>query len=275
MPRQWFYSHKGVTLGPVSGRQLKSLAATGGLQPEDLIWAEDTDPERATVAGEALDFANLRRLAQEVKRGRALNKELTSDDQLYEWTDEIDRLFRDPEEAQGPVPEWLRPDEPAPAAGLPEWLAEPPVEEEAEAEAEPEPEAEEPAVPVAPAVPLAAPVAPPAGGLLGRMGIDPVTEQVVDWGRLKAWLQSQLEKRPGELPVPNEFDQDPFQAARKHLAAWFDLPKNRERIANGDTPAVRDDPALKAFMSHFERYGVDKQARLWEFVDFLIETRRR
>ena len=28
-------------------------------------------------------------------------------------------------------------------------------------------------------------------------------------------------------------------------------------------------------MSHFERYGLDKQARLWEFVDFLIETRRR
>src|SRR5262249_58123095 len=38
MAHRWFYSHNGSTLGPVSARQLKYLAATGGLQPEDLIW---------------------------------------------------------------------------------------------------------------------------------------------------------------------------------------------------------------------------------------------
>ena len=74
MARQWFYSHKGQNFGPVSARQLKYLAATGGLQPEDLIWPDGADPGRATVAGGALDFANLRRLAQKVRRRPAPGK---------------------------------------------------------------------------------------------------------------------------------------------------------------------------------------------------------
>jgi hypothetical protein len=271
MPRQWFYSHNGHNFGPVSGRQLKYLAATGGLQPEDLIWPEGDEPEQGTVAREALDFTKLRRLAQEVQRRRALNKALTAEDQLFEWTDEIDRLFRDPEQAQGPVPEWLQPAKPV-AAELPDWLNEAPAEEPPPPPAEPA----EPPVPVAPAVPIAPPVAAPVGGgLLERIGIDPLTEQVVDWGKLKAWLQDQMRQRPGELPVPTEMDPDPFQTARRQLAAWFDLPKNRDRVKYGERAAIREDPALRLFMNHFQRYGADKQARLWEFVDFLIEARSR
>jgi hypothetical protein len=272
MAHRWFYSHNGSTLGPVSARQLKYLAATGGLQPEDLIWADGTDPERATVAGQALDFANLRRLAQEVQRrgapARTPPTTPTAEEQMPGWIDEIDRLFRDPEQALGPVPEWLQPPRPAGTGELPEWLGELPTEESSAPPAEPE-------VPIAPAVPVAPPVAAPVGGgLLERIGIDPVTEQVVDWGKLKAWLAEQFRKRPGELPVPSEFDVDPFQAGRKQLAAWFDLPKNRDRLARGEAAALREDPALRLFLSHFERYGADKLARLWEFVEFLIETRQ-
>jgi hypothetical protein len=271
MARRWFYSHNGSTLGPVSARQLKYLAATGGLQPEDLIWAEGTDPERATVAGQAMDFANLRRLAQQVQRRGAPAKSPsptpTPDEQLPGWLDEIDQLFRDPEQALGPVPEWLQPPRPAGTGDLPEWLGDLPGDG-------PPPPA--PEVPVAPAVPVAPPVAAPVGGgLLERMGIDPLTEQVVDWGKLKRWLEAQMRVRPGALPVPSESDPDPFQTARKQLAAWISQERNRERLACGDTESVRGDPLLREFMSHFDRYGADKQARLWEFVDFLIESRLR
>jgi hypothetical protein len=273
MARRWFYSHNGSSLGPVSARQLKYLAATGGLQPEDLIWAEGTDPERATAAGQAMDFANLRRLAQEVQRrgtpARTPPTAPTAEEQLPGWTDEIDRLFRDPEQALGPVPDWLQPPRPPGTGELPEWLGALPTEGEP---ARPE----GPAAPVAPAVPIAPPVAAPvAGGLLERMGIDPLTEQVVDWGKLKRWLEAQMRVRPGALAVPGESDPDPFQTARKQLAAWFSQEKNRERLARGDTESVRGDPLLHEFMSYFERYGADKQARLWEFVDFLIESRLR
>jgi hypothetical protein len=67
--------------------------------------------------------------------------------------------------------------------------------------------------------------------------------------------------RDGRPPAGR--DADPFQAARRQLAAWFDLPKSRSRLARGETAALREDSALHRFMSHFERYGADRQARLW------------
>jgi hypothetical protein len=280
MPRQWFYAHNGHTHGPVSARKLKYLAATGGLQPQDLIWPEDDEPEKAVVAEVALDFAALRRLAQAARQRGGAGKPRAEGDPSTEWRDEIDQLFRDPEQAVGPVPDWLQSDPPADAAsaasGLPDWLDEPP----AEAPAEVAPESDAPA---------AEPAPPVGGSLLERMGIDPVSERVVDWGKLRAWLDGQRQQptaatgggpegqedcSPG-LTVPSESDPDPFHTARKELAAWFDREKNRERLARGDATAIRHDATLQLFMSHFERYGRDKLARLWEYVEFLIETRAR
>jgi hypothetical protein len=37
---EWYYMSGGQQSGPVSGTQLKSLAASGGLAPEDLVWNE-------------------------------------------------------------------------------------------------------------------------------------------------------------------------------------------------------------------------------------------
>jgi hypothetical protein len=275
MARQWFYAHNGQTHGPVSGRQIKYLAATGGLQPHDVIWPEGSDPQKAVVAERTLDFGALRRMAQKLRRPGA-SRPPSAADALPEWVDEMDVLFRDPEHAVGPVPDWLQPADAAPPTGaVPDWLSD---------VAGAEPSAPEPASPplAAPVavgtagVPIAPPVASPVGNaLLERMGIDPVTERVVDWGKLKRWLEEQVRQRPGELPVPPETDADPFQTARRQLADWFDLPKNRDRLACGELSALRQDAALVLFMGHFERYGRDKLARLWEFVDFLIDARLR
>lgn len=38
MPDQWYYRSNGVQQGPVSGRELKALAAARRLQPTDLVW---------------------------------------------------------------------------------------------------------------------------------------------------------------------------------------------------------------------------------------------
>ncbi len=271
MARQWFYAHSGQTLGPVSARQLKYLAATGGLQPEDLIWPEQDGPDQAVVAGDALDFAALRRLAQKARAGVGARKVAPPADELSEWLDAVGGLFRDPEQAVGPVPDWLQPPGLPGTGAAPDWLSE--VEGAAPA---PEPEATEATTAEPAEVPIAPPVAAPVGaGFLERIGIDPVAERVVDWAKLKKWLEVQMQQRPGELPVPAESDPDPFQTARKQLAAWFDLPKNRDRLACGELSALRQDPVLLEFMKHFERYGREKQARLWEFVDFLIDTRLR
>jgi hypothetical protein len=281
MARRWFYAHNGQTHGPVSARQLKYLAATGGLQPQDQIWTEGTEPDRAVVAEKALDFAALRRLAQKLKRRGGAARPAAPADELPEWVDEMDAIFRDPEQAVGPVPDWLRAPSEAPAAGtVPDWLSELSGTNAPPPEVEPEPPAPPLAGPLAfspGGVPIAPPVAAPVGNsLLERMGIDPVTEQIVDMVKLKRWLEAQVQpKRQGELPPPLEDDADPFQTARRQLASWCDLPKNRDRLACGELSALRQDPPLLQFMDHFSRYGSDKQARLWEFIEFLIDARLR
>jgi hypothetical protein len=270
MVHRWFYAHNERVHGPVSARQLKYLAATGGLQPQDSIWPEGAEPSTSVVAEKALNFAVLRRLAQEARHRSAMNKPVPTADELPGWLDEIDGLFRDPEQALGPVPEWLQRTQSA--AALPDSLS----ELSAGPGLEPAPPSPPLAAPVD-SVPIAPPVAAPVGNaLLERMGIDPVSEQVVDWAKLKKWLEEQVRQRPGgELPVPPESDPDPFQTARKQLTAWFDLAKNRDRLACGELSALRQDPALQRFMNHFARYGHDRQVRLWEFVDFLIDSRLR
>ena len=37
---EWYYVHDGAQAGPVSGTQLKALAADGTLGREDLVWNE-------------------------------------------------------------------------------------------------------------------------------------------------------------------------------------------------------------------------------------------
>lgn len=38
MAEEWHYAHDGKQLGPVSSEELRRLAASGQLQPTDLIW---------------------------------------------------------------------------------------------------------------------------------------------------------------------------------------------------------------------------------------------
>src|ERR1700676_594704 len=53
---RWFYIHQGRTCGPVSGDELRNLAASGGLTPPDPIWRQDVPPGAAVPAGSALVF---------------------------------------------------------------------------------------------------------------------------------------------------------------------------------------------------------------------------
>jgi hypothetical protein len=88
-------------------------------------------------------------------------------------------------------------------------------------------------------------------------------------------LGKQWHQEEPELPPPGESDPDPFRTARKQLAAWFELEKNQDRLASGNLLALRHDPALHQYLAHFEQYGTEKLRRLWEYVEFLIEHRKR
>src|SRR5579875_2338036 len=53
---RWYYTHAGKTLGPVSSTQLRQLAASGQLVPNDLIWPDGAQQSGAVLAQAAVDF---------------------------------------------------------------------------------------------------------------------------------------------------------------------------------------------------------------------------
>ncbi len=53
---RWYYTHAGKTLGPVSSAQLRQLATSGQLAPNDLIWPEGGQQSGAVPAQAAVDF---------------------------------------------------------------------------------------------------------------------------------------------------------------------------------------------------------------------------
>lgn len=56
MTDRWFYTHGGQTLGPVTAAQLRQLAGSGRLAPNDLIWPEGRQRNEAVPAHAAVDF---------------------------------------------------------------------------------------------------------------------------------------------------------------------------------------------------------------------------
>jgi tetratricopeptide (TPR) repeat protein len=53
---RWYYTHAGQTLGPVTTEQLRQLAGSGRLVPDDLIWPEGRKQSEALPAQASIDF---------------------------------------------------------------------------------------------------------------------------------------------------------------------------------------------------------------------------
>jgi protein phosphatase len=55
----WYSWHTGKVIGPVAADELRRLAATGVILPDDLLWPETGDPREAVEVQAALDFTKL------------------------------------------------------------------------------------------------------------------------------------------------------------------------------------------------------------------------
>jgi serine/threonine protein kinase len=58
---RWYYFHEGKICGPVSSAQLDQHAATGKVDPDDMLWMEGDDPVLGIHARAAIDFASVAR----------------------------------------------------------------------------------------------------------------------------------------------------------------------------------------------------------------------
>jgi hypothetical protein len=117
---QWLYSRRGRTFGPVSADDIRRLAETGEIGPDDLIWRRELDAASAAPAASVLVFF------------------LTGG-----------KPTRPPPPPAAPAPDWVTgpTDLPSPeAAAPPDWLAD--VRRAEESASPPGPERPPPGEPV-------------------------------------------------------------------------------------------------------------------------------
>jgi hypothetical protein len=286
----WYYSHNGVTYGPLSIDEIKDRAARKLLVEDDLIWSGPDGRQDATPAQVALDFSKLPLVASPKP----------------EWLDDVALV-----ESKGPLPgptagdappEWLEDlrlwcglelyaaaqSEPAAAAGellpgaLPDWLEgwrepEPPAKT-----AEPRPPAAPPAGP-----PLAKPVTarPAASTVVGaspttvlaektikETGFDLKTGQIVDAERFRQWQKAQHSQR---TLVSNQSLFEVFRKARTAVENWVDDDSRRSLVLAGDLAVIKRDPSLTAIFRQFQGYGSSMQEKLTQHLEFMVQNRRK
>jgi hypothetical protein len=264
---QWYYKRGEQTHGPVPVSELKNLAATGLLQPDDLLWPEGVDPTEAIAACAALDFAALTRVAHP----------------LPDWLSDVEQA-----PPSGPLPP------PATSPQLPDWLADVRM---AEAETVPPPvttesgppapgehagpaalpdwlesvrQTEQVPVPLAPTIELVpeVPTVLPAKEELPRQDGQATTEDAT----IPEALPADQEKEPPAAPVPLA---ERFRKARIEIEHWVDRDENRLLVLSGDLQAIRRDADLQEVLRRYECFGDEMTAKLWRHLEFMVENRRK
>jgi hypothetical protein len=113
----------------------------------------------------------------------------------------------------------------------------------------------------------------PAGGSADS-GFDAETGRVLDPEKFRRW-QKEQKRLKDELAAagPTSFEQ--FLKARVHLDRWLDFDRNRRPILAGDTEFIRQDRDIQRFMQHYARYGPEMVHKLWQYLQFMVENRRK
>jgi hypothetical protein len=264
---QWYYKRGEQTHGPVPVAELKTLAATGLLQPDDLLWPEGMDPAEAIAACAALDFSALARVAHP----------------LPDWLSDVEQA-----QPSGPLPP------PAMSPQLPDWLADvrmaetEPVPPPAPTESGPPAtgehagpaalpdwveslrQTEQVLVPPAPTIEPAPeiPTVLPAKEKLHRGDHQATTEDAT----IPEVLPADQEKEPPAETVPLA---ERFRKARIEIEHWVDRDENRLLVLSGDLEAVRRDADLQEVLRRYEGFGDEMTAKLWRHLEFMVENRRK
>jgi hypothetical protein len=246
----WFYARDGRTYGPVSGTEIKRLAASGQLQPHDLLWPDSADRSRAVVACTAVPFS-AGNLAPEDQPAAGPPAKTASA----------------PEPAPG-VPVAVALAVPVPVA-LPVLVAQPLL---------PPP----PAPPVPPtrdsgAAPLPDALTPSRTDQPpDETGLDAQTGRILDPARFARWQRDQARKRQEELAArPTTTLPEVYLQGKRELERWIDRDDNRDRILAADLDAIGRDRELLDVLEAYRCWGPALVEKLRQHLTFLLDNRRR
>jgi hypothetical protein len=270
LANNWFYSRDGQTHGPVSSGEIKRLAASGQLQPQDLLWPDNADPGSAVVACTAVPFSARQPVVLPPAKAAPAPE---------------------PPPAVQPVSPAASPPLAVPVAG-PILLALPIMVEQAAApvttplpadtQAPSPPPASEP-------VPVEKPVRTPAitplpVALASRRddsppeetGYDAQTGRILDAVRFTSWQRDQARKRQEELAGrPTTPLLEVYLQAKKDVERWVDGEQNRDLVVAGDLEVIREDGRLLDVLRPYRCWGPGLMEKLWQHLAFVVENRRR
>jgi len=118
----------------------------------------------------------------------------------------------------------------------------------------------------------------PASGtsaaFIASAGYDPETGQVFDAAKFKQWQKAEQAKQAATA-VTQPSVQEVFLNARVHLDRWVDFERNRRPILTGDMDYIRQHPDIQRFLSHHARYGQEMVHKLWHYLQYTVENRRK
>jgi serine/threonine protein kinase len=111
-------------------------------------------------------------------------------------------------------------------------------------------------------------------GIVEESGHDPDTGEIFDPVKFRNWQRAQAAKqRPSPATAPSV--SEIFQKGRTQLDAWLDLERNRRPILAGDMDYIRQDRDIQRFMQYHARFGPEMLHKLWQYLQFMIENRRK
>jgi hypothetical protein len=241
--------------------------------PDDRLWPEGADPHGAVEASAVLDWP-----AVPPPAPPAPPVALPVGPRLPAWLGDVwqaeDRSV--PAAAEAPatsplvVPDWLadvlraEQSESRPPAdpGLPDWLGDVQQAEESAAPANRNVEdlaanllLTEPAGTAAPAAEQPRPAPPPAPAPLlvqpPRLGQPP-----------------QAGRSVGPVDVI-------FRQAMREIHRWVDEDANQPLVLRGNVDAMWRDARLQEVLQRYQSFGNELLTRLWQYLEFLAENRRR
>jgi hypothetical protein len=254
----WYFTHAGLTLGPIPTARLNELIAAGHLGRDEAVWPEGVDVQITVQV-----YSNL-------LRG------VPGPDWLADVQKAATAKSPDRGASRSPAPDWLKaPDpsaRPTTPGSAPDWLAD--VKQLATPAAVPRPAPKAAAIPPdwledicqieetvrgkAPLFPKAAPSSAPP----------PAPAAPLPAPSLAHALDARADSQAVSV-------YETFLKARGFLEQWVNAAQNERHIRQGDFNAVRNAPQVEALLRAYDRYGPVMQAKLRNHLDALLENRRK
>lgn len=243
----WFFTHAGLTCGPVPAGKLDELIAKGLLRDEEQVWLEGIDVQISVQS------------YRDVNRGGSLPTL-------------VGALRQSGPPRVSPAPDWLadvRAAERLAASsptiplrgqdGLtslpPDWLED--IRQIEQSRPRPAP---------APAKPSSA----------RATGFDADTGMILDAIVFIQWQREQQRQRQEELArQPAVAIGEAFLAARRVMQGWVDSEATKPLILSGNLDAVRRALTMQGVLDAYRGYGPVMQEKLMKHLEFLVENRRK